>query len=63
VVEQSSEVAIPPIIDSSPLILLTKANLLHLLQMFYPEVLVPSTVASVSSTIKFPYVNNGDMED
>ncbi|GET39214.1 DUF3368 domain-containing protein [Microseira wollei] len=45
-VEQSSEAAVSPVIDSSPLILLTKANLLSLLQMFYPEVLVPSAVAT-----------------
>lgn len=45
-VERSPEVATLPIIDSSPLILLTKANWLSLLQMFYPEVLVPSTVAA-----------------
>jgi predicted nucleic acid-binding protein len=46
VVERSPGAATPPVIDSSPLILLAKANLLGLLQMFYPEVLVPSTVAA-----------------
>ncbi|NJO66758.1 MAG: hypothetical protein HC832_04555 [Leptolyngbyaceae cyanobacterium RM1_405_57] len=45
-VEQSSGAETPPVIDSSPLILLAKANWLGLLQMFYPEVLVPSTVAA-----------------
>jgi predicted nucleic acid-binding protein len=46
VVEGSPEVLTSPVIDSSPLILLTKAKLLNILQIFYPEVLVPSTVAT-----------------
>lgn len=35
----------PPVIDTSPLIFLTKADYLHLLQFSYPKVLVPQIVA------------------
>ncbi len=45
-VERSFEEDIPPVIDTSPLILLTKADLLHLLQMFYQKVFVPAAVAA-----------------
>lgn len=37
--------AVPPVIDASPLIFLTKADLLSLLQYRYKTVLVTSTVA------------------
>ena len=37
---------LPPVIDTSPLIFLTKANYLHLLQLIYPTVLVPQRVAT-----------------
>lgn len=36
--------ALPPAIDASPLIFLTKAELLDLLRYFYAEVVVPSAV-------------------
>ncbi|KAI9132341.1 DUF3368 domain-containing protein [Acaryochloris sp. CCMEE 5410] len=36
----------PPVIDTSPLIFLTTANYLHLLQTLYPKVLVPQMVAT-----------------
>ncbi len=36
----------PPVIDASPLIFLTTANYLHLLQTLYPKVLVPQMVAT-----------------
>lgn len=39
------ELAVPPIINASPLIFLTKADLLSLLQYRYDTVLVTSTVA------------------
>lgn len=35
---------LPPVIDASPLIFLTTANYLHLLQQLYPKVLVPQVV-------------------
>jgi predicted nucleic acid-binding protein len=40
-----ADVDFPPVIDASPLIFLTKADLLHLLQARYPTVLLPTTVA------------------
>lgn len=36
---------LPPVIDASPLIFLTKADLLYLLKARYPNVLLPVTVA------------------
>ena len=36
---------VPPAIDASPLIFLTKAKLLELLEYFYEEVVVPSAVS------------------
>ncbi|WP_299411401.1 DUF3368 domain-containing protein [Acaryochloris sp. IP29b_bin.148] len=35
---------LPPVIDASPLIFLSTANYLHLLQQLYPQVLVPQVV-------------------
>ena len=42
--EQST--TLPPVIDASPLIFLTKADYLHLLQLTYPTVFVPQVVAT-----------------
>ncbi len=36
----------PPVVDASPLIFLSQANLLHLLQLVSQQVLVPEVVAS-----------------
>ena len=38
--------SLPPVIDASPLIFLTKADRLNFLQFFYPEVFVPKAVAT-----------------